>query len=400
MKRLVILAAAVLLMISAFSAGASGTAGSQSDPAITLSYIDDVFVPQVLSAVGTKAADRIRPLYAAALSGMTGTYENRLGSIDKNAAAASVYNAVKEKAAESVGLRSFAVRFAEITLKKGDVLTGDVGTGIILRAGSAQITGAAGKPVINITLGAEVFSGSAVAANARYMLCARDSTGITVLSDTARVAVDGAYTVKAGYTAVYTDLADALKAMNLFRGTNSGYELTRSATRLEALIMLIRLIGEEEQALSHSAEHPFGDVPKWADDQADKYVAYAFDMGYTKGTSADKFSPGSSASPQQYVTFLLRALGYTDRDDGSGDFVWSSAVDAAKQVGLLKASEAEAINKTFLRDQVVYTSYYALSTKLKGSSRTLLDQLVLSGAVSRSAADAAMAKVTRTRPAS
>ena len=196
-------------------------------------------------------------------------------------------------------------------------------------------------------------------------------------------------------------LPDALKAMNLFRGSNSGYELTRGATRLEALIMLIRLIGEEEQALAHSAEHPFTDVPKWADEQADKYAAYAYDMGYTKGTSADKFSPNTTASPQQYVTFLMRALGlYRPRRRVGGFCLEQGCVDAAKQMGLLKVSEAAAINKNFLRDQVVYTSYYALSTNLKGSSRTLLDQLVSAGAVSRSAADAAMAKVTRTRPAS
>ncbi len=400
MKRTVALFTAVLLIVSAFSAGAAGTAGTQSDPAITLSYIDSVFVPQVLSSVDTKTADKLGTLYTAALSKLTGTYENRAGTIDRNAVVSSVYASVIKKVGLGSASGSYTQRFQEISLKKGDVLTGDVGTGIILRAGSAQIAGAAGRPVINITLGKDVFPGSAVQANTRYMLCAKDDTGIVVQSATASVEVDGKYAVKAAYTAQYTDLADALKAMNLFRGSNSGYELTRGATRLEALIMLIRLIGEEEQALAHSAEHPFTDVPKWADEQADKYAAYAYDMGYTKGTSADKFSPNTTASPQQYVTFLMRALGYTDRDDGSGDFVWSKAVDAAKQMGLLKVSEAAAINKNFLRDQVVYTSYYALSTNLKGSSRTLLDQLVSAGAVSRSAADAAMAKVTRTRPAS
>jgi hypothetical protein len=69
-----------------------------------------------------------------------------------------------------------------------------------------------------------------------------------------------------------------------------------------------------------------------------------------------------------------------------------------EQAGLLKPSEARMIKQTFLRDQVVYTSYYALSAKLKDSSRTLLKQLIRDGAVDEDVSLAAMDNVTRRRP--
>ena len=67
--------------------------------------------------------------------------------------------------------------------------------------------------------------------------------------------------------------------MGLFLGTDHGYELDRAATRVEGVVMLIRMLGEEEAALAYTGAQPFRDVPEWAS----KYVAYAYGMGYTKG---------------------------------------------------------------------------------------------------------------------
>ena len=54
--------------------------------------------------------------------------------------------------------------------------------------------------------------------------------------------------------------ADALAALGLFRGTENGYELDRAPTRAEALVMLIRLLGREEEALAYDGDCPLADV--------------------------------------------------------------------------------------------------------------------------------------------
>ena len=96
------------------------------------------------------------------------------------------------------------------------------------------------------------------------------------------------------------------------------------------------------------------------------------------------------------MTFLLRVLGY---DDKAGDFSWDQAMDAAVRYQVLSQAERDRIASTpFTRDHMIYLSYYALFAKEKGGGATLLDRLVEQGAVSRQAADAAVAGVKRARP--
>ena len=115
--------------------------------------------------------------------------------------------------------------------------------------------------------------------------------------------------------------ADKLNALGLFLGTGTGYDLEGQATRLHGLVMLIRLLGEEDAAKSCTDPCPFLDVPDWGK----PYAAYAYKKGYTNGVSATAFDPDSKINFVSYVTFLLRALGYDElpvplrgRPDGSG----------------------------------------------------------------------------------
>lgn len=55
--------------------------------------------------------------------------------------------------------------------------------------------------------------------------------------------------------------------MGLFQGSGtaygSGYDLERVPTRIEGLVLFLRLIGEEKAALAYGGENPFTDVPAW-----------------------------------------------------------------------------------------------------------------------------------------
>ena len=48
-----------------------------------------------------------------------------------------------------------------------------------------------------------------------------------------------------------TDRADKLASLNLFQGTGDGYQLDNIPTRMQGLVMLIRLLGLEEEALAY-----------------------------------------------------------------------------------------------------------------------------------------------------
>ncbi len=178
----------------------------------------------------------------------------------------------------------------------------------------------------------------------------------------------------------YDAVAEDLSAIGMFRGTaTGGFELDRAPTRSEAAIMLVRLYGAEEEAAAAYAageiSHPFNDVS----DTAAPYVAWLYTNGITNGTSATTFGSANACSAQNYVVFLLRALGYQD----GTDFAYADAASFAQEKGFY---DPLMFSGTFLRDDLAAVTYQALGTDLKDGSTYLLASLIGSGAVDAQAA--------------
>ena len=171
-------------------------------------------------------------------------------------------------------------------------------------------------------------------------------------------------------------MADALNLLGLFRGTDAGYELDRALNRAEALTLVVRLVGAEEKALAGGYTHPYTDVPAWAD----PYVAYAYTAGITKGVSDICFGAADPVTDSQFLTFILRILGYQDANDGSGDFTWKTPYDLAAGLGLVASAEA---NANFVRGSAVEIMWAALQTSEKGQETTLADMLMERGAFTK-----------------
>lgn len=187
------------------------------------------------------------------------------------------------------------------------------------------------------------------------------------------------------FAASYEDTAETLKSVGLFRGTDKGFELDRPATRIEAAVMLVRLLGLEDAAMTRFAAketaHPFTDVPEWAD----AYVALLYTDGIAKGSGETVFGV-SDCTAQMYCTFLLRALGYTE---AAGDFTYDRATEKATALGFYDGTYFEGLfgNGSFLRDDVVAVSYLALAANVKNTEKTLLAKLCDDGAVNAAAAE-------------
>ena len=176
----------------------------------------------------------------------------------------------------------------------------------------------------------------------------------------------------------YDAAAEDLAAIGVFRGTSDGFELDRAPTRSEAAIMLVRLYGAEDEAKTAyeagDITMPFTDVGA----TAAPYVAWLHDQGIVNGTSATTYGTGA-CSAQNYVVFLLRALGY---EDGT-DFAYADALTFAQEKGFY---DPLMFSGTFLRDDLAAVTYQALGTDLKDGSTYLLKSLIDSGAVDAEAA--------------
>ena len=177
----------------------------------------------------------------------------------------------------------------------------------------------------------------------------------------------------------YDTVAQDLSAIGMFRGTANGFELDRAPTRSEAAIMLVRLYGAEEQAKTAYAageiKHPFTDVSAFTS----PYVAWLYSNGITNGFTENTFGSQRTCTVQNYVTFLLRALGYKD----GTDFQYADALTFAQEKGFY---EPVMFPGAFLRDDLAAVTYQALAADMAGGKTCLLDSLVKSGAIDQNAA--------------
>lgn len=352
-------------------------AGTAQDPVISRSYLETVFSAPVRDYLKT-ALDMMDVSVRSKLDGQRQALADyaakRMGEVWAQSLTGQVQARVRELlSAQSAGPAASGMR--QVTLNRGDKVTGTPGGSVIFVTGAGEIAGPAGSTVLNVTAGSLRTPGLAIKTGIWYMILADDGSGVRVTSDKASVLVrDGA---RAGYEAAYTVYADALQMLGLFKGTDKGYELERAPQRQEALIMLIRLLGEEPDALATEFRAPFTDMPGWAD--GPKYISYAYEKGYTNGTSASTFSPYADGTAEQYLTFVLRSLGYRDGED----FVWNTTSrDLAVRLGLVTQAELESIGRTgFMRDHVALISYRALGVRLKAGGGTLADRLLLRGVI-------------------
>jgi hypothetical protein len=164
--------------------------------------------------------------------------------------------------------------------------------------------------------------------------------------------------------------AQLLKDYGLFMGDSNGnFNLQNVPKRAEALVMLIRLLGKEKEAENFAGSTPFTDInTHWAR----HYITYAYANKLTTGATASTFNPEGKADAQMYLTFVLRALGYSDA--ANKDFTYSDPYTLARSTGILTGS---VDTNNFLRADVVLVSYAALSASLKGTRTTLLEKLGL-----------------------
>lgn len=138
--------------------------GSDQDPLITLSYLNDTFMKQIMAKVDEKIAARNSQI-AQQLSG--------------------------EISGEGSGV---AETFVVVTLTKGQVLTGGIGCEVMLRIGTASCVSPSSPGLIDETAAKTLNDGGALVQNHLYMMTI-EGRGVKATADTTKLLVRGAYTI-------------------------------------------------------------------------------------------------------------------------------------------------------------------------------------------------------------
>ena len=327
-------AAALLLTLCLAAVPASG--GDAGDPLVSLSYLEGSFSQTLHDAINSCADSADQEILTAS---------RRLSGSSPNT-----------------------------TLKEGDVLSAPPGLAFMLLGGDVDLT-VSGGAVIDVSTGREVPSGP-LASGHRYITAENTSASFTVSSPTAVVSWEGGGSLALSARPDYYAIAKALRTLDLFRGSGSGigdgFDLHLTPTRGEGLVLFIRILGEEADALACTDSHPFTDVPAWLD----RYVAWAFRQGYSNGVSAATFAPDQPISAAEYMELMLRAL---DRSTAGVDD-YSTSLERALACGALNASEYTMFKeRPFLRAHAAYISYYSLGMTIGGTGQTPAQRMIANG---------------------
>ena len=169
----------------------------------------------------------------------------------------------------------------------------------------------------------------------------------------------------------YLEEALKLNTLGIMNGTDNGLELNRVPTRIEALAIYLKLLGVDEEALTYAKYAPaFSDVPKWALG----YANYAYYNDISKGIGGGKFGALQPITAPQYMTYILRALGYREE---LGDFTLNTSLQFARQSKVITdLTYATLLSETFLRDHLALTSLQGLEARYKNDDYSLSEYLI------------------------
>jgi len=142
-------------------------------------------------------------------------------------------------------------------------------------------------------------------------------------------------------------------------------------------------MGLQNEARGFTGNNRFTDVPGWGN----HYAAFGYSIGITVGVNDERtlFAPNRQVTAHEFITFLLRVLGYSEAD---GDFIFEEAMQKASIIDFFSPFAITRISTdNFLRDHAVHAMANALLTTPKDSNEYLLYRLAGQGVFSREDAD-------------
>ena len=158
--------AVVLLGLAICLPAAAAGAGTEGDPLVTLSYLNETFLAAVQKRIDEAVAGRNASL-TAYIDGKLGNGGGSAGTVSS---------------------------FAVVTIA-GKTLTGDIGCEVMLRVGSATCVSPSSPGLIDETAGGILENGKALTTNHLYMMTI-EGRGVKAGASAVKVLVRGNYTIR------------------------------------------------------------------------------------------------------------------------------------------------------------------------------------------------------------
>jgi hypothetical protein len=161
-------------------------------------------------------------------------------------------------------------------------------------------------------------------------------------------------------------------------GVTSEY-LAETPTRIQALIIFLRIQGLDDEALTYDWDKNFDDADNYDWVVGRNYLGYAKenpDLGWI-GSTDGKFYPNNTIDSKAFYKVMLESLGYNQ----DIDFDYSETLDFAQSIGLLSNAKTMEKLKDFTIDHVAKAIYATLGTKPKGEKKNLITLMTEKGII-------------------
>ncbi|GMQ60859.1 hypothetical protein [Vallitalea maricola] len=167
---------------------------------------------------------------------------------------------------------------------------------------------------------------------------------------------------------------DKLEELNVIKGEGHGIDGTKTMTRYRSIVMLLRLLGLEDEMLAfdYEGKDTFADA-EGQNGYQQRLMAYVKAtpelniVGYPDGT----FRPYREVNSQEYAKILLKALSYADPED----YTWETVAAKAEEIGLVDSASDINLTDEFIVFNLAALTYDSLTLVSKGDNVTLGEKL-------------------------
>ena len=170
---------------------------------------------------------------------------------------------------------------------------------------------------------------------------------------------------------IYLSSGLVLRDLGVIEGNEKGNLMLGDTLKRQDMIVLIsRLYNDELSARAYLIKPKFTDLTK-SYSFYEPYIGWAVDKGLIKGMGNDTFGINDKVTVQQFMTVMLRALGYEEESK-----LWNTTPEIAMQLGIMDQLHLKPTDY-LTRGQMAAMIVNALNLTLKGSPITLGKKLNL-----------------------
>ena len=162
----------------------------------------------------------------------------------------------------------------------------------------------------------------------------------------------------------YAEAVEVLTGMDIFWGSENSFYPKENVSRAEVATLLYRIMTTDVSGSQVGIYKDYG----MFDDVLETnwfagYVNYAANGELVVGVGDNKYNPKGNVTGYEWITMLLRAIGYDANGEISGSTWKITAASQAKQAGILGSFNEATLNSALTREQVAYLLFNAIQAR-------------------------------------